>query len=348
LAHVPESAPALASPPAIVARDARRRAASPTLRDVVAPRPFLKWAGGKRQLLPELRRFYPVTFGTYFEPFFGSGAVFFDLLRLGRLEGRGAVLSDTNADVVGCCRALRDAPDAVLAHLRQLARAHEAGGEAHYYEVRDRRFNPARRRLPDDGGQTGIAARYTASLAAMLIYLNRTGFNGLFRINARGDFNVPAGRYANPSVCDEPNLRRVAAAFARPGVELDDASFETVLDRAAPGDFVYFDPPYAPLTQTARFTAYTADGFDESRQAALQRTAVALARRGCAVLVSNSTAPLVRDLYARNDEAREAGLRAHLVLARRAINCRAARRGGVFEHVITNVVPARRARRGRG
>ena len=305
--------------------------------------PFLKWAGGKRQLLGELRRFYPSRFGTYFEPFLGSGAVFFDLQANGRLDGRAAVLTDSNPDLIGCYRMMRSRPDEVIAALRHLGRAHAMAGSAHYYEVRDRRFNPARRRLLDAGGPQAVAVKYTPVLAAMLIYLNRTGFNGLFRMNARGEFNVPAGRYVNPTVCDADNLERVSCALAAPGVQLGCVSFEAVLERARSGDFIYFDPPYAPLTRTSRFTAYTPSGFAEAEQVRLQQVVVELSTRGCHVLVSNSTAPLVRKLYDRNAEARAAGLRARLVMARRAINCRAAGRGILSEYVISNVTPAPRA-----
>jgi DNA adenine methylase len=311
----------------------------------IAAEPFLKWAGGKRQLLPELRRYYPDRFGTYFEPFLGSGAVFFDLLRHGALDRRRAVLSDTNADVVGCCRMVRDRPEAVIAHLRRLADGHARGGTAHYYDVRDRRFNPARVRLDALREAAAVVEAYTPALAAMLIYLNRTGFNGLFRLNSRGKFNVPVGRYANPSICDDTNLRRVSSVLTR-HAELRADSFESVLEHAAPGDFVYLDPPYAPLSSTARFTSYTADGFGEEAHVRLQQVVVALARRGCAVVLSNSTAPLVRGLYDRNAAARAAGLRAHLVRARRAISCLPSARGEVFEYVITNVPARRPARRG--
>ena len=137
----------------------------------------------------------------------------------------------------------------------------------------------------------------------------------------------------------------MSRALAR-HAELRAGSFESVLERAAPGDFVYFDPPYAPVSPTARFTSYTADGFGEEGHVRLQQVVVALARRGCAVVLSNSTAPLVRGLYDRNAEARAAGLKAHLVRARRAINCLPGARGEVFEYLITNVPARRPARRG--
>ena len=297
-------------------------------------RPILKWAGGKRQLLPELRPFYPRVFARYVEPFLGSGAVFLDLYNSGLLNRRRVALSDINADVIGCYLAVRDRPADVVAALRGLEAGHRKGGDAHFYEVRDGVFNPTRRAIHAAGEP---AAAYTPALAAMLIYLNRTGFNGLFRVNARGDFNVPAGRYANPLICDEANLYAWSAALRRPGVTIGAAAFDAVLGRAGQDDFVYLDPPYAPVSGTARFTAYTAGGFGAIQQETLQRMVIALASRGASVLLSNSAAPQIKALYARHRGARTAGLKATTVAARRAINSRAASRGAVREYLITNV-----------
>jgi DNA adenine methylase len=196
-------------------------------------------------------------------------------------------------------------------------------------------FNPRRRQMPG----RALAYAYPPDLAAMFIYLNRTGYNGLFRQNARGDFNVPAGRYPNPTICDERTLRSVASVLSSPRVRLGHERFGAVREAAAPGDFVYFDPPYAPLSATARFTSYTAAAFTEERQRELQDIVLDLARRGCHVVVSNSTAPLVTDLY-DTAQARASGLRVHRVSARRAINSNAGRRGSVQEYIISNVAPA--------
>lgn len=296
-------------------------------------KPLLKWAGGKRQLLPTLRRFYPADFGEYIEPFLGSGAVFFDLYNAGRLRGKNVLLIDSNTDLIGCYEAVRDAPDAVASALDVLAADHAARGCDHYYEVRDRRFNPARDRLRQADGSIA----YSPELAAMLIYLNRTGFNGLFRLNARGEFNVPAGRYEKPKISDRDRLLRVAEALGAPGVQLMMGSFERALDRAKPEDFLYFDPPYAPLSATARFTSYTSRPFGTSDQERLQEVVVTLVRRGCHVVVSNSTAKEIERLYDRNAEARAAGLRAHRAHARRSVNSNAGRRGPVMEYLITNI-----------
>jgi len=294
-------------------------------------RPLLKWAGGKRQLLHELRRFYPDRFDRYIEPFMGSAAVFLDLYNRGLLEGRGVLLADSNPDVIGCYRAVRDSVDEVLVELAALAHAHRRRGRGLFYEVRDERFNPLRREV------LGQRRRYPPVLAAMLIYLNRTGYNGLYRLNSRGDFNVPAGRYESPRICDEDNLRRVSRALGRRGVSIVTGGFETALAGAGPGDFVYVDPPYAPVSQTARFTAYTAGGFGADDQARLRDVVVDLARRGGRVLVSNSTAPEIHRLYVAHARARAAGLRAFTVPARRAINSRGSARGPVMECLITNI-----------
>jgi DNA adenine methylase len=302
-----------------------------------APRPFLKWAGGKRQLLPELRRFYPSQFGRYFEPFVGSGAVFFDLAAKGRLDGRHVVLSDVNADVIGCYAALRSDYRAVVRHLERLGEQHARLGDTHYYVVRDGLFNPMRRRALARRRRRGGLPAYSPRLAAMAIYLNRTGFNGLFRLNRSGQFNVPAGRHVNPRICDAPTLGAAARVLSARDVHLGVMSFEQVLESAAAGDFLYFDPPYAPLTATSHFTSYTETGFGDEDQRRLQQVVVALARRGCQVLLSNSTAGLIHDLYEHSDAARRAGLRAWKVRARRAINARASARGPIDELLITNI-----------
>jgi DNA adenine methylase len=290
-------------------------------------RPLLKWAGGKRQLLHLIREFYPQQFTDYIEPFFGSGAVFFDLCAAGRLDGRRVRLGDANWDLVGCYTTLRDRTEEVIDALETLAAHHRADGEAFFYQVRDSHFNPARAVTP---------CVYTPALAAMLIYLNRTGFNGLFRLNRRGEFNVPAGRYENPRISDPAHLRQVAAALRAPGVTIELGSFAASIAHAHAGAFVYCDPPYAPLSKTARFASYTAGGFGPSDHTHLRDATVSAAERGAAVLVSNSSAPIIEALYT-TPEAHRAGLRVVRVPARRAINSRAASRGPVDELLITNV-----------
>ena len=303
--------------------------------DAVAVQPFLKWAGGKRQLLPVLRSFYPARFRCYHEPFFGSGAVFFDLVNSGLLRPGRLRLTDVNADLIGCCVQLRDRADEVVAALRRLDAARRRDPEAHYYRVRDGEFNPARAAIMN--GSAPRPDAYTPELAAMLIYLNRTGYNGLFRLNSRGRFNVPLGRYKNPRICDADNLSRVSSTLSHLSATIEHVPYDAVLQAARPGDFIYFDPPYAPLSATAQFTSYTSDGFTHEDQQRLQQTVIELATRKCSVLLSNSTAPEIAALYDDNADAKKAGLQSHKFPARRAINSNASRRGHVDEYVITNV-----------
>jgi DNA adenine methylase len=303
-------------------------------------RPFLKWAGGKRQLIPQLRRFVPSGFGEYFEPFVGSAALFFDLVSHGDIGDRHVWLADINRDLLGTYRALSTDAEQVIADLQEHERMHRAAPAGHYYRVRDELFNPGRLALFDAAVPVPPIEAYSPALAAMFIYLNRTGFNGLFRLNSRGAFNVPAGRYANPQICRADNLRAAAGVLGAPSVNVAFGGFESVLARAQPNDLVYFDPPYAPVSTTASFTGYTSFGFSDDDQRRLQQVAIELAQRGCHVIVSNSTAPVIVELYDTSGDARRAGLRAHRVPARRAINSKASLRGDVAEYIISNVTPS--------
>jgi DNA adenine methylase len=300
-------------------------------------RPLLKWAGGKRQLLPVLAEHYPASFSRYIEPFMGSGAVFFDLLNSRRLARKAILLADVNPDLIGCYRILRDRPEAVIRALNSLAREYRSGGSQTYYDVRDTRFNPLRAALQARAAEPGdVADMYTPGLAAMLIFLNRTGFNGLFRLNRQGGFNVPAGRYTNPRICDETHLRLVSRALASPGVTIALQPFDRTLDEAGAGDFVYCDPPYAPVSRTSSFANYTADGFTSFDQRRLQQKVVAACKRGAFVVVSNSSAAEILNAYTTL-ESQKAGLEVRPVPARRAINSKASSRGPVDELIISNV-----------
>ena len=302
-------------------------------------RPLLKWAGGKRQLLPALEPFYPPTFRRYLEPFVGSGAVFFHLASTGVLDRQTVTLSDVNADLIGCYRAVRDETDSVIASLEALQREHRRHGDACYYDVRDERFNPLRASRMTEVSTDAIAAGYPPELAAMLIFLNRTGFNGLFRLNRLGQFNVPAGRYRDPRICDEAHIRAVAGVLQRPGVAIEHRGFEDAIGEADKGDFVYCDPPYAPLSRTSSFANYTATGFASLDQQRLLEAVVRACRRGAHVVMSNSSAPEIETAY-RTRAARQAKISVYRVPARRAINSRASSRGPVDELIITNVPAA--------
>jgi DNA adenine methylase len=268
------------------------------------PRPFLKWAGGKTQLLEELVGRLPPAVAGYHEPFAGSAALFFRLARDSRL--RGAALADGNAELIDAYRAVRDGVEAVIGLLGAYPYDRDF-----YYSLR-----------AQDPQALDLPAR-----AARMIYLNKAGYNGLYRVNRRGQFNVPFGRYKNPRICDAGSLRAASAALQ--GVNLACATFETVLERARPGDLVYFDPPYAPLSATAHFTAYQAGGFSADDQRRLRDVCRGLAGRGVYVMLSNSDTELVRGLYAGPP------FHLHQVWAGRAINSRALGRGKAPELIVT-------------
>lgn len=280
----------------------------------------------------------PPHFDQYFEPCLGSGALFFDLAASRDIELHTAWLTDLNRDLLGCYCAVGTHADAVIAALADHERQHRASPQEHFYRVRDALFNPQRSELFSASPSAAIED-YPPALAAMFIYLNRTGFNGLFRLNSRSQFNVPAGRYANPRICDTENLRAVAAIIGGPGVKIRYGGFELALEHAKRHDLLYFDPPYAPVSDTANFTSYTASRFSSEDQQRLQQAVIELAGRGCHVIVSNSTAPLIKELYETDRAARSAGLRTYRVPARRAINSKASRRGDVAEYIISNVMP---------
>lgn len=285
--------------------------ARPSSSVATEPSPFIKWAGGKARLLDQYARHFPTEYGTYHEPFLGGGAVFF------HHRPERAKLSDINPKLVATYIAVRDHVEDVMERLELLRQCHNAET---YYAARER-FNK----------WTGLAP---AEQAALFIYLNKTCFNGLYRENSKGRFNVPLGSYENPTLFDRAHL--LAAHRALQGVEIECASFERVLRDAQPGDLVYFDPPYVPLSATSSFTTYFADGFSDGLQVSLAQTFDALAKRGCYVLLSNSSAPMVRDLYA--------GYEMHEIAASRSINSRKEGRGKVTELLVTQNLAGSRSR----
>ncbi len=285
-----------------MARSSAARRQDPPDAEAPKSRPFLKWAGGKGQLLEQLRPLMPTQYRRYFEPFAGGAALFFSL------RPKHALLADVNAELIDCYLATRDDVAGVIEALG----AHRYAADD-YYRVRavDRTTLPLVER------------------AARTIYLNKTGYNGLYRVNRAGKFNVPMGRYSNPLFCDPANLH--ACSRALQGVDLRVADFEDVASRAKAGDFVYFDPPYVPVSDSADFTSYVPGGFGADQQRRLVSVFSKLARRGVRAMLSNSDTPTVRELYG--------SFRIHRVLAARYINSRGSRRGKVGEVVVTNYAP---------
>jgi DNA adenine methylase len=261
----------------------------------------LKWVGGKTQLLEQMRPLMPPAFKRYYEPFVGGAAVFFDLR--GRLPKLPATLSDVNAELVNTYLAVRDHVDEVIEALGK----HKYESD-YYYEVRAQ--DPSKLTPP--------------KRAARTIFLNKTGYNGLYRVNRSGRFNVPFGRFTNPVWCDPENLR--ACSDALKGVTIENGDFSRVLETAKKGDFVYFDPPYVPLSTTSDFTAYIPGGFGAEEQQKLADVFAELAKRGVHVMLSNSDTPFVRKLYAAFD--------IQVVYASRSVNSNGKGRGKLCEVVV--------------
>lgn len=237
---------------------------------------FLRWTGSKRALVPELLKWVPADFRTYHEPFLGSGALFFALQ-----PKRGAVLSDLNNRLTRTFVAVKNDLDVVLPPLRVYEEMYAKHGSAFYMHARD---------------AINVDEMTTPELAAWFIFTNKTGFNGIYRVNASGKYNVPAGKFARPpTICDEPVLRACSAALLNATIVNSD--FREAERRAAAGDFIYFDPPYIPVSKSADFTAYTAAGFGHAEQIALRDMALRLKHRGVHVLLSNSDTPATRELY---------------------------------------------------
>ncbi len=272
--------------------------------------PLVKWAGGKRGLLNDLLRYVPDSLGRYFEPFAGGATLFF------HLGPSLATLADANPHLIALYEVVRDAPEALMAALDCL-QPHVLDS-ARYYATRAQR--PAE--LPP------------VERAARLIYLNKTCYNGLYRENRRGEFNVPFGRYHTPPALYNRDNLLAASAVLRDSALLH-ADFAEAVAGAGAGDFIYFDPPYVPLTSTASFTRYTGAAFGPLQQNQLAGLFRELAARGCRVLLSNSDTPLVRELYA--------GLHWEVVKAGRNINSRTNGRAPIGELLISSHPPLRMA-----
>ncbi len=247
----------------------------------------------------------PLVFNTYHEPFIGSGAVFFRLYREKKIKH--AILSDLNAELIDTYLAVRDCVSDVIKVLSEFPHK-----EKFYYDIRAK--DPWKLSLPER--------------AARMIYLNKTGYNGLYRVNRQGMFNVPFGRYKSPKYLDKDNLLAVSRALQN--VDILCTSFETVLERANPGDWIYFDPPYVPLSQTSNFTSYHANGFGLRDQERLRDVCIELSRNNVYITLSNSDTDIIRDLYG------SAYFVIDKVLANRAINCNGAKRGKITELIVTN------------
>ena len=268
--------------------------------------PVVKWVGGKRQLLPQILPLIPKRMTAYCEPFLGGGAVLF------ALQPRRALVNDLNQDLITVYRVIREDADALIDHLSR----HENTPE-YFYRIRDL-----------DRDKDAYAALSDVEKASRLLYLNKTCYNGLFRVNASGAFNSPYGHYRRPNIVNEQTIRGVSRYFNTCDITFFSGDFAAVLEQVPEGGFVYLDPPYDPVSDTASFTGYNRGGFGREEQVRLKACCDALTARGVKFLLSNSATPFIRELYG--------SYRVSIVQARRAVNSVASRRGAIEEVLVRN------------
>ena len=272
-------------------------------------KPFVKWAGGKRGLLKQILPFIPKEFNSYYEPFVGGGALFFELFSKGLLQNKKVVISDINSELINSYNIIKNKPLELIYILKEYKKNHT---KEFYYKIRelDRKDNYIN--LPD------------IEKASRFIYLNKTCFNGLYRVNKKGFFNTPIGSYKNPNIADEETILNASEALQN--VIIKEQSFEKVLETAQKEDFVYFDPPYYPLNETSNFTSYDSNTFLEKEQIKLYEIFDELAKKGVFVLESNSDTTFIKELY-KNYEI-------NTIQANRFINSKANKRGKIGEVLI--------------
>ncbi len=274
------------------------------------PKPFVKWAGGKRQLIPILNENLPKSFGTYYEPFLGGGALLFHILT--ERNGKKCSISDLNSDLVLAYTTIRNRINELISSLKCHERNYQKDSKSYFYSVRE------------------SAPRSEIEKTSRLIFLNRTCFNGLYRVNSKGKFNVPLGKYTNPNIVNEQNLRSVSDILRSSNVSIKCRDFESVLRDAKKGDLVYFDPPYQPVSSTANFTSYTNKDFTSDDLCRLAELCMKLDSKGCKVLLSNSDSKEVSDMFSSKP------WKVSKIQANRSINSNSKKRTGHFELLIKN------------
>lgn len=273
--------------------------------------PIVKWVGGKRQLLDEINKYIPKKFNTYYEPFFGGGAVLF------HLQPKKAVINDLNMDLITTYRVIKDKPNELIEALK----IHKNTSD-YFYELRNIDLDSEKYKKLTD-----------VEKAARLIYLNKTCFNGLFRVNSSGHFNTPFGNYKNPNIVNEPVIKAVNSYFKSNDITISNDNYAVVLQNVKSGDFVYLDPPYDPVSDTSSFTGYNAGGFTRKNQEELRDVCVELDKKGVKFLLSNSATSYIKEIY---DASLFKVLKVEIVKAKRNINSNGNKRGEVDEVLIRN------------
>lgn len=276
--------------------------------------PIVKWVGGKRQLLPEIETFIPKKISTYVEPFVGGGAVLF------HVQPKKAIINDFNNELMNVYKVVKDNPDELISLLKKHEEANrEASNGDYYYEIRalDR---------SDEYEKLSSVER-----AARILYLNKTCYNGLFRVNQAGQFNAPYGKYKNPAIVNDVTIKAVSNYFNSANIKFLEGDYKQALKGLRKGSFVYFDPPYMPISSSSSFTGYTGAGFDYDKQVELRDECIKLHKKGIKFLQSNSYSPEILDLYSDTTI-----FKIKIVKAKRSINSKADKRGEISEVLIYN------------
>lgn len=273
--------------------------------------PFIKWVGGKRGLLGQILEKFPTKFENYHEPFLGGGAVFFELYSRGLLRNRKVYLSDINGELINAYKVVKNSPDKLIDNLESFKRQHN---KEFYYKIRELDRKGDFKKLTD------------IQRATRFIYLNKTCFNGLYRVNRKGYFNTPIGSYKNPNIADRDTILNASEALQN--AIISNKPFNEVVNNAREGDLIYLDPPYFPLNKTSNFTSYDENSFLEEKQKELLEVFEILDKRGCFVLHSNSDTEFIKDLYQ--------GYNIDFVQANRFINSKSSGRGKISEVLIRN------------
>jgi len=277
---------------------------------VSEPKPFVKWVGGKRQLMQDLENNFPKQFSTYHEPFLGGGAVMFNLLT--KKPQLSCNVSDFNSDLILAYVTIRDKLAKLIESLENHSKNYHKDSAEYYYEVRKQE------------------PKQQIEKVSRLLFLNKTCFNGLYRVNKKGQFNVPLGRYTNPNIVNKENLTAVSKILRSKKIKISCRDFEAILGDAKKGDLVYFDPPYQPVSNTANFTSYTHRDFTEDDLERLAKLADRLHSKGCNVLLSNSNSKTVKDFFPKKY------WKISSINVNRAINSNAQKRTGHKEIIIKN------------
>lgn len=278
-------------------------------------KPFVKWVGGKGKLVPELEKYFPKKFNRYFEPFVGGGALFYEVIQKNNIVFSS--INDINKKLIVTYKQIQQDPKKIISLLKNIENEYKKLSleeqKEYFYTIR-KKYNKE--------------SLDNITIAVYLIFLNKTCFNGMYRENSKGEYNIPFGDQKNPTICDEKNILAVSKCLKN--TEINNLSFEEAVEKCKKGDYIYFDPPYYPINATSSFTSYSKNSFGPREQEKLRNVFIKLARKGCFVMLSNSNTDFIKEIYKEYKDYFK------YIYATRSINSNGNKRGKILEIVITN------------